>query len=276
MADDASHRLPAIGQVPVSQPARVTVTLQSGTARGMINLTRDGAIVTIALGRPEARNAVPISAWQALAAAADEVGDARAVILRSDVPGIFSAGADVREFEALQSDASLRVRFRTAMRDGIEALAALPMPVIAAVDGGCFGAAVALILAADIRVAGDRAEFATTPARLGLGYPQQDVARLATQVGKGVAALMLFTGDRLVPDEAKRIGLVELRAKKAVDTATELASAIAANAPGAVRLLKRMLRGGEGGDRAFDDAFGGMEFAEGLAAFRERRKPLYR
>jgi enoyl-CoA hydratase len=90
-----------------------------------------------------------------------------------------------------------------------------------------------------------------------------------------MASLMLFTGDRLAPDEAKRIGLVELRSKKAIETATGLASAIAGNAPEAVRLLKRTVRGGEGLDRGFDDAFGGSEFAEGLAAFRERRKPLY-
>ena len=241
----------------------------------MINLTRDGPVATIALARPEAKNALPIAAWQALAAAARDVGDARAVILKSDVPGIFSAGADVREFEALQGDPALRTTFRIAMRDAIEALAALPMPLIAAIDGGCFGAAIALILAADIRVAGNYAEFATTPARLGLGYPQQDVVRLTAQVGKGMASLMLFTGDRLVPDEAKRIGLVELRAKKAIETATGLATAIAGNAPQAVRLLKRTLSGGEGLEQAFDDAFGSAEFAEGLASFRERRKPLY-
>jgi enoyl-CoA hydratase len=241
----------------------------------MINLTRDGPLATIALARPEAKNALPIAAWQALAAAARAGGDARAVILKSDVPGIFSAGADVREFETLQADPSQRPVFRTAMRDAIEAIAALPMPVIAAIDGGCFGAAVALILAADIRVAGNYAEFATTPARLGLGYPQEDVARLVGQLGRGMASLMLFTGDRLAPDEAKRIGLVELRSKKAIETATGLASAIAGNAPEAVRLLKRTIQGGEGLDRSFDDAFGGSEFAEGLTAFRERRKPLY-
>ncbi|MDP5278298.1 enoyl-CoA hydratase-related protein [Sphingomonas sp. DG1-23] len=247
-----------------------------GQSAAMIHLTRDGPVASLALARPEARNALPIAAWQALAAAAREVGDARAVILRSDVPGIFSAGADVREFEALQQDPALRTAFRTAMREAIEALAALPMPVIAAIDGGCFGAAVALILAADIRVAGNHAEFATTPARLGLGYPEPDVARLVAQLGKGMASLMLFTGDRLAPDEAKRIGLVELRSRKAIDTASELAAAIAGNAPQAVRLLKRAITGGKGLDQAFDDAFGGAEFAEGIAAFRERRKPLYR
>lgn len=247
---------------------------QSGT---MIELRRDGRVATIALARPEAKNALPIAAWEALAAAAGEIGDARAVILRSDVPGIFSAGADVREFERLQREPALRARFREAMRAGIEAVAALPVPVIAALDGGCFGAAVALALAADIRVAGIHAEFAVTPARLGLGYPREDVARLAAQVGRGMAAMLLFTGDKLRADEARKIGLVELKVRKGLETAQALAAAIAGNAPAAVALLKRTLdRPGDAGlDQAFDDAFGGAEFAEGLAAFGERRGPVY-
>ncbi len=241
----------------------------------MIHVSHDGPVATIALARPEARNALPTAAWEALGAAAGEVRDARAVILRSGLPGIFSAGADIREFERLQADPPLRARFREAMRAGIEAVAALPMPVIAAIDGGCFGAAVALVLAADIRVAGTGAEFAVPPARLGLGYPERDVARLAAQVGKGMAAMLLFTGDKLRADEAHKIGLVELKTRKAIETAEGLAVAIAAGAPGAVRLLKRTLAG-EATDGAFDDAFGDAEFAEGLAAFRERRKPVYR
>jgi len=240
----------------------------------MIEISRDGPVATIALARPEAKNALPIAAWLALAEAADQVRDARSVILRSDVPGIFSAGADVREFERLQADPALRTRFREAMRAGIEAVAALPMPVITAIDGGCFGAAVALVLAADIRVAGPLAEFAVTPARLGLGYPREDVARLEAQVGRGMAAMLLFTGDKLRPDEAKKIGLVELKTRKAQPTAEALAGAIAGNAPEAVRLLKRTLVG-EQTDQAFEDAFGGAEFAEGLAAFAARRKPAY-
>lgn len=240
----------------------------------MIQLTRTGLVATLALNRPEAKNALPTAAWQALAAAARDIGDARAVVLKSDVAGIFSAGADVREFEQLQGDPALRTKFREAMREGIEAIAAIPVPVIAAIDGGCFGAAVALVLAADIRIAGRLSEFAIPPARLGLGYPREDVARLEAQVGKGMAALLLFTGDKLRPDEVHKIGLVELKTSKAIDTATAMAGAIAGNAPRAIQLLKRTLRG-EQADQGFEDAFGGAEFAEGLAAFRERRKPVW-
>lgn len=87
---------------------------------------------------------------------------------------------------------------------------------------------------------------------------------------------MLFTGDRLGADEARRVGLAELRAPNAGAAADALAATIASNAPDAVRLLKRALAGEQGLDAAFDDAFEGAEFAEGLRAFRERRKPEYR
>lgn len=242
----------------------------------MIRLQHQGAIVTITLDRADARNAMPVAAWEALAEAAHGVSDARVVILRSAVPGIFSAGADVHAFEQLRADPALRARFRTAMRAGIEAIATLPVPVIAAIDGGCFGAAVALALAADIRIAGDAAVFAVTPARLGLGYPEQDVARLSALVGRGAASMMLFTGERLDADEALRVRLVETRAANAGEAAERMASAIAANAPRAIRHLKRTLAGEEQLDALFDAAFGGDEFAEGLRAFRERRRPEFR
>lgn len=241
----------------------------------MIDLVRDGAIASLLLDRGAARNALSIAGWEKLAEAAGAIGDARVVLLRSAVPGIFSAGADIGEFARLREDPAARPRFRGAMRRGIEAVAALPMPVIAAIDGGCFGAAVALTLAADIRVAGDGAVFAITPARLGIGYPEDDVRRLVAQVGRGSAARLLFSGDRLGADAAAALGLVELREANADAAALVLARRIAANAPGAVRLLKRTLAGGEGLDQAFDDAFGGKELAEGLAAFAARREPRF-
>src|SRR5262249_44859112 len=150
----------------------------------MIHVTRDGPVATITLNRPAARNALPIAGWTALAEAAAEIAasDARVVLLRSDVPVIFSAGADIAEFGTFAGDDA--TRFREAMRAGIEAIASLPMPAIAVIDGGCFGAAIALVLACDLRVAGEGASFASTPAKLGLGYPREDVARLIAQIGK--------------------------------------------------------------------------------------------
>lgn len=237
----------------------------------MIRLQWEDEVALLALDRGSARNALPIEAWDAIADAAASVAksNARALILESAMPGIFSAGADLAEFPALIADPALRTRFRTAMAAGVEAVAALPIPVVAAVDGGCFGAAVALTLACDIVVAGDAALFATTPAKLGIGYPASDVARLRARVGAGQAARMLFTGDRIDTDEALRIGLAHCRASNAAGPARAMAATICANDPDAVRLLKSILRdpANLAHDQAFEDAFCSRGFAQRLDAF---------
>ncbi|MBA4763366.1 enoyl-CoA hydratase/isomerase family protein [Sphingomonas sp.] len=237
----------------------------------MIRLQFDQATALLTLDRGGARNALPIAAWDAItdAAASVAISDTRVLIVESAMPGIFSAGADLSEFPALIADPALRTRFRLAMARGIEALAALPIPVIAAVDGGCFGAAVALTLACDIVVAADAALFATTPAKLGIGYPASDVARLRARVGAGQAARMLFTGDRIDADEAMRIGLVHCRASDAPEQARAMAATICTNDPDAVRLLKSILRdpAASAHDQAFEDAFGSPGFAQRLDAF---------
>lgn len=248
-----------------------------GQSGPMIRLDRDGHVATLTLNRPAARNALPISGWQALAEAAAEIAasDARVVLLRSDVPVVFSAGADIGEFQSFTGDDA--TRFREAMRAGIEAVAALPMPVIAVIDGGCFGAAIALVLACDIRVAGDGAQFASTPAKLGIGYPREDVARLTAQIGKGNAARMLFTGEIIDAADAHDMGLVELRWEEPEPLARAFADRISANAPGAMRLLKATLADPTDPvlDARFDACFAGPEFAEGVQAFRERRRPSF-
>ncbi|MCW3848765.1 enoyl-CoA hydratase-related protein [Sphingomonas sp. LB-2] len=243
----------------------------------MIRLDRDGHVATITLNRPAARNALPTTGWLQLAETAAEIaaGDARVAILRSEVPVIFSAGADIAEFQRFTGDDP--TRFREVMRAGIEAIAALPMPCIAVIDGGCFGAAIALVLACDLRVAGDGAQFASTPAKLGLGYPREDVARLIAQIGKGNAARMLFTGEIVDAADAHEMGLVELRWEEPEPLARAFADRIAANAPGAMKLLKRTLADPSDPalDAAFDACFAGEEFAEGVKAFRERRRPSF-
>lgn len=236
---------------------------------GMIDCIRDGAVATLWLARGSARNALPIAGWQELAAhvAGLAASDARAVVIASREPGVFSAGADIAEFGGLQRDPARRTLFRESLSAAIEGVACLPMPVIVAVDGGCFGAAVALALACDVIVAGDGARFAIPPARLGILYPPADVARLVAAVGRGQAARLLYTGDAIDADEAFAIGLIHRRG----GDAQALATRIAANAPGAVRGLKLAIDGVTGGEARFDAAFGAAELAEGLAAFHDRR-----
>lgn len=240
----------------------------------MILARRDGATLRIAFDRAAARNAIDGAGWDALAdsIAGAARSDAAAVIVASDVAGIFSAGADLSMLATLHTDAQARPLFRERMARAVEGLAALPMPVIAAVDGPCYGAAVALVLAADIVIAGDDAVFAVTPAKLGIGYPAADVARLIARIGRGQTGRMLFTAAPVDAGEARRIGLADVRAERAGPAADMMAAAIAANSGSAVRLLKRTMTGPDDAGTGFDAAFAGADFVQRLDAFRSRAR----
>lgn len=219
----------------------------------MIALDQQGGVVRLTLDRPARRNAMATEHWLALADAAARIpSDAPVVLLRSAAPGIFSAGADLAEVARLHAEPALRAPFRQALRAGVDSVAALPMPVVAAIDGGCHGAAVALALAADLRVASPDAGFSLPPARLGISYPAEDIARLAALVGPGQAARLLFTAGTIDAAEAQRIGLIEM-----IGDGTAVAEAIAANDPAALVSLKAMLRDPTrpAHARAFEDSF---------------------
>lgn len=232
----------------------------------MIRLDHAGGLARLTLDRPAQRNALATGDWRTLAETIAAIPrDTAVVLLQSGTPGIFSAGADLRDLARLADEPARRAPFRTAMRAAIDALHALPMPVVAAIDGGCFGAAVALALAADLRIATDRAVFAVPPAKLGIAYPAEDVARLAATIGTAQAARLLFTAAPIDAAEALRIGLVDQLAD-----AQEVADQIAGNDPAALATLKAMLRdpGSRGHAQAFEDSFAAPRFAAATQRYR--------
>lgn len=236
----------------------------------------------ILIDRPDRRNAIPAEGWGQLTATIIEAKRAapRVLVLRTAVAGIFCAGADIDHIATLAEDAAGRAAFRRAMREAIDGLAALPFPVIAAVDGGCFGAGVALMLACDIVIAGDHAAFAVPPAKLGISYPQEDVNRLAARIGRGQAARLLLGMETIDSGEAARIGLVELAVPAAHGAAEQLAQTIATGSPASLAALKTAIgrtdRPADAeSDAAFEASFASADFAEGVAAFRDRRGPRF-
>lgn len=245
----------------------------------MFSLTLDRAVARLRLDRPEARNAIPVSGWGELARACTEAaaGGARLLVL-SGSRQAFCAGADLADFPSLTDHPAAATGFREAMRGGLDTLAGLPIATIAAIEGPCYGAGVALAMACDIRVAGEGARFAITPAKFGISYPQEDVARLVALVGPGQASRLLLGAGTIDSAEAARIGLVELWAHDVGHAVEELAAAILANSAESVAVLKRAVGLAVEGaarddeqDRAFDALFGSSGFRARLEAVRPRR-----
>lgn len=245
----------------------------------MLDLTLDGPVARLRLDRPEARNAIPARDWALLAHRCGEAARSGArLLVLSGTKHAFCAGADLGDFPAFAADPQAASAFRVRMRTGLDALRDLPVATIAIIEGPCYGAGVALAMACDLRVAGEGARFAITPAKFGISYPQEDVARLVALIGPGQASRLLLGAGSIDAAEAARIGLVELSADDVGLAVEELASAILANSAESVAVLKRAIRlagegiaRDEGQDRSFDALFGSADFRDRLATLRLRR-----
>ncbi|MEA3009806.1 MAG: hypothetical protein QOJ91_1498 [Sphingomonadales bacterium] len=245
----------------------------------MFDLMLEGPVARLRLDRPEARNAIPVRDWALLAHRCGEAARSGArLLVVSATKQAFCAGADLEDFPAFAADPQATSAFRAIMRSGLDALRTLPIATIAAVEGPCFGAGVALAMACDLRIAGEGARFAVTPAKFGISYPQEDVARLVALVGPGQASRLLLGAATVDGAEAARIGLVELVADDVGATVDALAGAILANSGESIAVLKRAIQLASDGvardqdqDRRFDALFGSTDFRERLAALRPGR-----
>ena len=248
-----------------------------------LRLERDGAIARLLIDRADKRNAFSIDMWQALPGLLDEAAAdpaVRLLIVQSANDGAFCAGADIAELLANKDDAGWRAANQAAINRAQYELTRFPLPTIARVEGDCIGGGCGLALACDMRVAGDRARFGITPAKLGLVYPLHDVKLLVDLVGPGQARRLLFSGMLVDAAEARRIGLAELH----LDEMDALVAAILAASRHSTRAIKGFVRkvlDGQSADdaeslRIFAEAFEGEDFQEGTSAFVAKRPPQFR
>ncbi|HVF75426.1 MAG TPA: enoyl-CoA hydratase [Acidimicrobiales bacterium] len=237
----------------------------------MIAAESRGVVGQVTIDRPDRRNALDVSHCEDLLDAVSSLASSCRVVVLTGAGGHFCAGADLSTVED--------ERFTAALRALLDALVAVPVPVIAAVEGAALGAGTQLAVACDLRVAVPTARFGIPAAKLGLMVDHWTVQRLALLAGHGPARQMLLTAEELDGDAAFRLGLVQRLGS--CDDALEWAERIASLAPLTIAGHKLALNRLE---PALDDAdvaaarvraWSSDDLAEGMAAFRERRAPRF-
>jgi len=240
----------------------------------VIHLEDRGPVALLTIDRPERRNALDHEALEQLLDAHARTGDARVVVL-SGAHGHFCAGADLSGVE----DAG----FTDLLRQVLAALRDDPRPSIAAVDGTALGAGTQLAVACDLRVATPAARFGIPAAKLGLMVDHWSIERLALLAGAGPARAMLLAAETYGGEDAAALGLVQRLG--GLDVALGWADEVAALAPLTIAGHKLALNRfempvGRGDDAdvhaAWERAWSSTDLQEGIAAFRERRRPIFK
>jgi len=266
-------------------------------SESLIRLERDGDVVLLTFHDPDRLNAMTEPMGHALAAAtrklAGDDGLRAAVITGSG--RAFSAGGDLDMIEdkARQGQESPGGATREANRAFMGrfyrlylSVRELPFPTVAAINGAAIGAGMCVALACDLRIAAREARLGLNFNRLGIHPGMGATWTVPRLVGPAHAAELLYTGRLLQGEEAAAIGLVNRAVPRdeVLDTALELARAIAQNAPQAVRGTKRALAHTETASldqqldfEAAEQAlnYESRDLHEGLAAAREKRAPKF-
>jgi E-phenylitaconyl-CoA hydratase len=246
-------------------------------------------VATVVLNRPEAMNAIDpemrealIRTWERLR----EDDDVWVIVVTGAGDKAFCAGADLKK--TMPTEESF-ARQTFARPSPVSPVAHMEMdkPIIAAINGYAMGGGLELALACDIRVASETAQFALSEARIGSIPGSGGTQRLPRAVSQSNAMLMLLTGDRIDAQEAYRTGLVSrvYPPDRLMAGALEIAAKIAANAPLAVRAIKRLVKRGmdlplshaiDAERYTFGLLYQSEDRVEGRKAFAEKRKPRYK
>ena len=253
----------------------------------LVDLRREGDLAWLTIQREEVMNCLSfptLRRFRGVLAELERDLSIRAVIIRGAGEKAFCAGADLKERKTMPKE---RVpHFVKNIRRLMDDVENLPQPTIAAINGFAFGGGTELLLACDLRVAAPHAQLGLTEVALAIIPGAGGTQRLPRLVGKSRAKDLILTGRRIGAEEAERIGLVNRIAPAgALDAAArELAQAIAANGPVAVRAAKEAIERGselplaEGLEieaRCYERTLPTQDRLEALAAFAEKRKPRF-
>jgi enoyl-CoA hydratase len=245
-------------------------------------------LAVLTLNRPTALNAMNTQMMKELLNLFREQAyndELRCVIMTGAGDRSFSTGGDLKERNGMSND-----QWRTQhhlIEDMFEALWSFPMPIIAAVEGFAYAGGCELALGTDFIIAAESAEFAVKEITRGIMPGGGGIHRLARTIGTRRASEMIYTGRAIKAEQAYEWGLVNriVPTGRALGTALEVAQEIVASAPMAVRAAKVAINRGIDSDSrtayaldiaAYNVLIGSEDRLEGIAAFNEKRKPVWK
>jgi len=253
-----------------------------------ILIRRDGAIGTVVISNLEKHNAMTMDMWRDLPARIAEL-DADpaivAIVLTGDGEQAFVSGADISQFESERSDPKAQERYGAIVDAAYLAPVRASKPVIAKIRGICFGGGLGLAAACDIRVCSLDARFRMPAGRLGLGYKPEGVHRFVSLIGVQNTYDIFFSARVFGAGDALRMGFVSqaVAADDLDDALQHLAGAIAENAPLTLKAVKLTVNAFLGTESdtgralaAVDACNASEDYREGVRAFGEKRKPVFR
>ncbi len=266
-----------------SRPAQNTDAASPGPSV-LVERLPSGA-VEIWLNRPERMNALGVETVQLLLkSVANALQDGATALIFRAKGRSFCAGADLKERRNMT--AAEQYAHNRAINAAVNAVEAAPVPTVAVINGSAMGGGLELALACDIRFAAESAQLGLTEARIGAIPGAGGTQRLPRLVGVSHALHMMFSGETVSARRAFEIGLVNVCVpdddlRKAVTNYVEV---LGTRSPAAARALKKVVREGmakpliEGLElerQALSIVFGSTDYAEGLAAFAEKRAPKF-
>ncbi|MCB1959843.1 MAG: methylmalonyl-CoA decarboxylase [Rhodocyclaceae bacterium] len=253
-----------------------------------IETSLEGHIGIITLNSPKKLNALSHALVESVISALRNFAerDARVVILRAKQGvKVWSAGHDVSELPEGRRDP---LGWDDPLRNLVRTIESHPAPVIAMIEGTVWGGAVETVLACDIVIAEPHSTFAVTPARLGVPYNVSGMMTFMSAASVRVVKELAFTAAPVDAARAERVGMINhvVPLEELEKFTLDMAHVIADNAPLSIRVMKEQLRVLTGAKpvspRGFEKVQGlrrvvydSYDYAEGIRAFKEKRRPKY-
>ena len=253
-----------------------------------INLAVEGEIATLTLNNPDKLNAINLAMWQQISANMASISadsGIRCVVLRGAGDQAFAAGGDLEEFVTGRATLEQALHYHGEVAKALNAIADCPHPTVALIKGACIGGGLEIAGVCDLRIAGESARFGAPINKLGFSMYPGEMEGLLRLAGPAVIKEILLEGRILSASQAYEKGLLSrvVKDEQVEDEAYASARRICQGAPLVAgwhkQWIRRLLDGRPLSDEEKAVSFAFLEtedYREGLAAFLEKRKPVFK